>query len=67
MCTERKKALEKLEKLREGGIKDSSMLEHLIKNWLSSDDANDALDSLLDEYELNDEDEEDNIFIDHEG
>ena len=77
MCTERKKALEKLEKLREEGIKDSSMLEHLINNWLSSDDANDALDSLLDEYELNDdedeveeedeEDEEDNIFIDHEG
>lgn len=69
MCTERKKIVEKLEKLREGDIKDSSMLEYLINNWLPADDANDAMDALLEEYELNDDEdnEEDNIFIDHEG
>lgn len=69
MCTERKKIVEKLEKLREGDIKDSSMLEYLINKWLPADDANDAMDALLEEYELNDDEdnEEDNIFIDHEG
>lgn len=72
MATDRKTPIEKLEKLREEGIKDSSILDYLVRNWLSTDDANDAMDALLDEYELNDEDEEDteednNIFIDHEG
>lgn len=71
MATDRKTPIEKLEKLREEGIKDSSILDYLVKNWLSTDDANDAMDALLDEYELNDEDEEDdeenNIYIDHEG
>lgn len=72
MATDRKTPIEKLEKLREEGIKDSSMLDYLIKKWLSTDDANDAMDALLDEYELNDEDDDededdDNIFIDHEG
>lgn len=72
MLTDRKTPIEKLEKLREEGIKDSSILDYLVKNWLSADDANDAMDALLDEYELNDDDEEDddeddNIYIDHEG
>jgi hypothetical protein len=71
MATDRKTPIEKLEKLREEGIKDSSILDYLVKNWLSADDANDAMDALLDEYELNDEDdkddEENNIYIDHEG
>lgn len=69
MVTDSKTPIEKLEKLREEGIKDSSMLDYLVKNWLSTDDANDAMDALLDEYELNDDEdnEEDNIFIDHEG
>lgn len=71
MATDRKTPIEKLEKLREEGIKDSSILDYLVKNWLSTDDANDAMDALLDEYELNDEDDEDdeenNIYIDHEG
>lgn len=69
MATDRKTPIEKLEKLREEGIKDSSILDYLVKNWLSADDANDAMDALLEEYELNDDEdnEEDNIFIDHEG
>lgn len=72
MATDRKTPIEKLEKLREEGIKDSSILDYLVKNWLSTDDANDAMDALLDEYELNDdeednEEENNNISIDHEG
>jgi hypothetical protein len=55
MATDRKTPIGKLEKLREEGIKDSSMLDYLVKNWLSADDANDAMDALLDEYELNDD------------
>lgn len=71
MVIDRKTPIEKLEKLREEGIKDSSILDYLVKNWLSTDDANDAMDALLDEYELNDDEEntedDNNIFIDHEG
>lgn len=58
MKTKRQKADDLLEKLRDSGVSDSMILEYIINDYMSSDEAFDALDAAKEELFNNDIDEE---------
>jgi hypothetical protein len=45
--TDRQKAWELLEKLRETGVQDSRILEHVLYNYLSGSDSVEALEDFI--------------------
>ena len=49
--TKRNRALEILQDLRELGVPDASLLDFLIENWLSGDDALAAMEAAEEEWE----------------
>jgi hypothetical protein len=50
--TERQKAIENLSKLREAGITDEKIVDYLICNWMTGDDAKQATEDLLIDEEI---------------
>ena len=55
--TNRQTAIENLEKLREAGVTDERIVDYLINNWMTGDDAKKATEDLLIDEDLEDEDE----------
>lgn len=58
MKTKRQKADDLLEKLRDSGVSDSMILEYIVNDYMSGDEAFDALDAAKEELFNNDIDEE---------
>jgi hypothetical protein len=58
---DRKSAIKKRELLNELGVSDTAITEYLINNWMSGEDADQALEDLLSEndYYTEDDDEDD--------
>ena len=57
LMTERQKAIENLSKLREAGVSDEKIVDYLICNWMTGDDAKQATEDLLSDEEIEDEDD----------
>jgi hypothetical protein len=55
--TDRHKAFDNLTKLREAGVTDEKIVDYLINNWMTGDDAKQATEELL--FEEGIEDSED--------
>lgn len=60
---DRNEAVRRLDEVRMNGVSDESIVEYLIYNWMSSDQANEFLEDVADEngfsFEDDEEDEED--------
>lgn len=52
--TDRHKAFENLTKLREAGVTDEQIVDHLINNWMTGSDAKQATEDLLTDQEIED-------------